>query len=116
MSKTLVYTNDLFWKVRIQDVARGLGREIYFIQQHSHWRDLLSAESKSLIVDLSQGETAFTMIQHARETAPQIKIIAFVEHVRRDLIEQARAMGVDKVLARSAFTERLGELFSQLEE
>jgi hypothetical protein len=36
--------------------------------------------------------------------------VGFVSHVRADVINAARQAGVDEVMARSAFTERLAEI------
>lgn len=39
-----------------------------------------------------------------------IRTLGFVSHVQGDLIGVARAAGMDEVLARSAFSARLGEI------
>ena len=39
-----------------------------------------------------------------------IPTLGFVSHVHADVIAAARAAGVDQVLARSAFVDRLGSL------
>jgi CheY-like chemotaxis protein len=39
-----------------------------------------------------------------------IPTVGFVSHVQADLIDAARAAGVDDVLARSVFTARLAEI------
>lgn len=39
-----------------------------------------------------------------------IPTVGFVSHVQTELIEAARRAGVDEVMARSAFTMRLGEI------
>jgi len=40
----------------------------------------------------------------------EARVVAFASHVRTDLIEAARAAGVDRVLARGAFARLLPEL------
>ncbi len=48
---------------------------------------------------------------YVREPAlAAIPTIGFVSHVQADLIDAARQAGVGEVLARSAFTMRLGEI------
>ena len=39
-----------------------------------------------------------------------IPTLGYVSHVHTDVIAAARAAGIDEVLARSAFSERLGEI------
>lgn len=41
-----------------------------------------------------------------------IRTLGYVSHVDSDTIERARAAGVDQVLARSAFSDRLGEILT----
>jgi CheY-like chemotaxis protein len=45
-----------------------------------------------------------------------IEIVAWVSHVREDLIAAARAAGADRVLARSAFVRQLDALFGGEED
>jgi hypothetical protein len=41
-----------------------------------------------------------------------IKTLGFVSHVDSDAIAAAREAGIDEVLARSAFADRLGDILS----
>ena len=41
-----------------------------------------------------------------------IRTLGYVSHVQTDVINAARAAGIDEVLARSAFSERLGQILS----
>jgi PleD family two-component response regulator len=41
-----------------------------------------------------------------------IRTLGYVSHVQTDVIAAARAAGIDDVLARSAFSERLGEILT----
>ena len=41
-----------------------------------------------------------------------IRTLGYVSHVDSDTIERARAAGIDQVLARSAFSDRLGEILT----
>ena len=43
----------------------------------------------------------------------KIPIVGFASHVQTDVIEAARKAGVDDVLARSAFTQRLPEILAR---
>jgi len=39
-----------------------------------------------------------------------IRMVGFVSHVHAEIIAAARGAGIDEVLARSAFVDRLGEM------
>ena len=46
----------------------------------------------------------------ADPTLADIRTLGYVSHVQTDLISAARSAGIDEVLARSAFSERLGQI------
>jgi hypothetical protein len=41
-----------------------------------------------------------------------IHTLGYVSHVQTDVINAARTAGIDEVLARSAFSDRLGEILT----
>ncbi len=41
-----------------------------------------------------------------------IRTLGYVSHVQTDVIDAARSAGIDEILARSAFSERLGQILS----
>lgn len=41
-----------------------------------------------------------------------VEVLCYVSHVREDLIAEARSAGADRVLARGAFAQRMGELLA----
>ena len=41
-----------------------------------------------------------------------IRTLGYVSHVQTDVINAARAAGIDEVLARSAFSDRLGQILT----
>jgi DNA-binding NarL/FixJ family response regulator len=48
----------------------------------------------------------------ADPTLRAIRTLGYVSHVDSNAIEAAREAGIDQVLARSAFSDRLGEILS----
>lgn len=65
---------------------------------------------EAVMVDLALGEPAMTLIEQARATLPEARVIAFGSHVAKDVLEQAKRCGAHTVLPRSAFTEQLPQL------
>ena len=66
-----------------------------------------------VIFDLNSARTDPLGIVGAMKQDPALALlptVGFVSHVRADIINAARQAGVDEVLARSAFTERLAEI------
>ena len=66
-----------------------------------------------MIFDLNSARTDPLGIVVAMKQDPalaSLPTVGFVPHVRADIIDAARQAGVDEVMARSAFTERLAEI------
>jgi DNA-binding NarL/FixJ family response regulator len=72
------------------------------------------AEAMLLIVDLDAERDPVEAIRTAAAVAPRPRIVAFVSHVRADLVAAARAAGADEVMARSAFVQRLEPMLAAL--
>jgi PleD family two-component response regulator len=74
-------------------------------------------EAPSLVIfDLNSARTDPLGIVAAMTGDPalaSIPTIGFVSHVQTDLIDAARQAGVGDVMARSAFTARLGEILTR---
>jgi len=69
--------------------------------------DLVDCDAATIVVDLGRPGVL--------DVLPRIKarrVIAFGSHVDRDLLDHARAAGVDDVMPRSAFFSRVAELLN----
>ena len=105
MSQILVLVRDLMFASKISGAAQSLGVAIKMIREPSK---IANEAGDRVIVDLNQ--------QGALEAAAEWKIatggraIGFVSHVDRETIDRARELGIDEVLPRSAFVQRLPEL------
>jgi CheY-like chemotaxis protein len=107
----LAVVSDLMFTSKIRTAAARIGVEVVFARSS---RDALAAMDKGppalVIFDLDArsidplGTLAAMKADPALTTVPTV---GFVSHVRADLIEAARQAGVDDVMARSAFAERL---------
>ena len=101
----LVLVRDLMFASKISATAHAAGVAVKMIRDP----EKLGAESGDrLIVDLNQAG--------ALEAAAQWKagggghVIGFVSHVDRETIDRARSLGIDEVLPRSQFVQRLAGL------
>ena len=71
---------------------------------------LATADGSHLVVDLNQeGALAAAVAWRTRTGRP---VVGFVAHVDTSTIEAARAAGIDRVMARGAFAQRLPALLS----
>ena len=69
-----------------------------------------------VIFDLDNPRTAPLDIigaMKADQALARVPTVGFVSHVHTDVIDAARKAGVDNVLARSAFTQQLGDILTR---
>jgi DNA-binding NarL/FixJ family response regulator len=108
--------DDLLFSVKVKTAAKALGAEIYFERTAGGVVDAVREKRPSLVIfDLNSKRLQPMEAIAAIKTDPELKAIrtlGYVSHVDAASIEAARAAGVDQVLARSAFVERLGEILT----
>ena len=110
----LALVDDLMFRSKIRAAADRAGRSVTFVGRDAIVREAGAASSDLVIVDLDRAPldpiSAIREIK-AHPAGSGIRIVAFVSHVRADLIEEAREAGAE-VLARSAFVTRLPEILA----
>jgi len=112
----LCLLDDLMFSVKIKTAAKTLGAEVYFERSPDSILDTIRAQTPRLVifdldsVKMKPVETVAAM--KADEALREIPTVGFVSHVHADTIAAARAAGIDQVLARSAFVERLGSILA----
>ena len=106
--------DDLLFSVKISTAAKGLGADVYFERTPGVAAERIKEKQPSLVIfDLNSSRLQPMKVIAALKADPQtrdIRTIGFVSHVHTDTIAAARQAGIDEVLARSAFTDRLGEI------
>jgi len=99
---------------KIKTAASQLGVAVAFARSSDGALAEMRRSAPSLVIfDLNsaRADPLGTAAAMKREPAlAAIPTIGFVSHVQADLIDAARQAGVGEVLARSAFTMRLGEI------
>lgn len=110
----LVAVDDLMFASRISSAAKAAGVEIRFARSPQAIADAVRAHAPRLVIlDLnSRGINPLAAVAALKGDAAlsATPIVGFVSHVQADLIAQARAAGVDRVMARSAFVTELPQL------
>ena len=110
----VVAVDDLMFASRISSAAKAAGVEIQFARSPKAIADAVRARSPRLvIIDLNSRAVAPLEAVAALKgdaTLAATPIVGFVSHVQADLIAEARAAGVDRVMARSAFVAELPQL------
>lgn len=112
----LCAVDDLMFSVKISTAAKAVGAEVYFERSADMIVARVREKQPSLVIfDLNSAKLRPLEAIVALKTDPEltrIRTLGYVSHVQTDTIEAARRAGVDQVLARSAFSDRLGEILS----
>ena len=96
---------DLIFASRITATARSTGVGVKILREP---RQLSSERGELLMLDLNQEGAIDAAVQWKQRTSG--KTVGFSSHVDTATIERARAAGIDRILARSAFVEQLPQL------
>ena len=106
--------DDLFFSIRIKTAAKTLGADVYFERAPEQVLDSIRSKSPRLVIfDLDSAKMRPMDAIAAMKSdggLRDIPTLGFVSHVHDDVIAAARAAGIDQVLARSAFVDRLGSI------
>ncbi len=109
----LVLADDLFWRTKIDQAVKSAQRSAVFL---SNPAELESAADPSkvavILVDLALKNEPFTAIEALKRNAKSkgIPVVGYYEHVRKDLQQKATQAGVDEVLPRSSFSQKLADI------
>lgn len=117
MGMILCAVDDLLFSVKISTAARALGADVYFERSAANVLPAIREKRPALVIfDLNSTRldplAAIAALKADAELA-DTRTLGYVSHVDTATIEAARAAGIDQVLARSAFTERLGEILTR---
>jgi CheY-like chemotaxis protein len=112
----LCVVDDLLFSVKISTAARSLGVDVYFERAADNVLARIREKRPQLVIfDLNSSKLRPMDAIAEMKADPalrDVRTLGFVSHVQTATIDAARQAGVDQVLARSAFAERLGEILT----
>ena len=112
----LAVVDDLMFSVKISAAAKALNVPVAFERVPEAVVQRVRDERPSLVIfDLNSVRLRPIETIVALKGDPAlagIRTMGYVSHVQGDVIAAARSAGCDEVLARSAFSERLGTILS----
>jgi CheY-like chemotaxis protein len=110
----LAVVDDLMFTSKIRTTAKPLGVSVVFARSSEGALAEMRKERPALVIfDLNNPRTDPLGTVTAMKGDPSlasIPIVGFVSHVQTELIDQARQVGIDDVLARSTFTMQLADI------
>jgi CheY-like chemotaxis protein len=112
----LCVVDDLMFSVKISSAAKALGSDVAFERAPGAVLARVRDERPSLVIfDLNSSRLSPLESIAAIKADPELsstRTLGYVSHVQSDTIAAARAAGCDEVLARSAFSDRLGAILT----
>jgi len=108
--------DDLLFSVKISTAAKALAAPVFFERSPDMVLPRIREKQPALVIfDLNSAKLRplETITQMKNDpTLVGIRTLGYVSHIQTDIISAARNAGIDEVLARSAFSERLGKILS----
>jgi len=112
MGRVVALMDDIFFQMKVAETAKHLGIEFKVATNTDALLGLLEPRPQLVIVDLNARSQPIEAIVKLRAASKDIRVVAFLSHVQRELAEQARNAGCDEVMPRSSFTQNLAEILS----
>jgi DNA-binding NarL/FixJ family response regulator len=112
MGRVVALMDDIFFQMKVNETAKHLGIEFKVATNTDALLGLLDPRPQLVIVDLNARSQPIDAIIKLRAAAKDIRIVAFLSHVQRELAEQAKNAGCDEVMPRSAFTQNLAAILT----
>jgi len=107
--KIVARVEDLMFRAKIDAAARNLSTPVEFVST----KELAKACSNgaaAAFVELTPEVLAVVAKMKKESRTGAVAVVGFLSHVDKKLAEEAREAGVDRVLARSMFSETLPDL------
>lgn len=112
----LCAVDDLLFSVKISTAAKGVGASVFFERNPDMVLARVREKRPSLVIfDLNSAKMRpLEMIAAMKADAAlrSVRTLGYVSHVQTDVIAAARSAGIDEVLARSAFSDHVGEILT----
>jgi PleD family two-component response regulator len=110
----LAVLDDLMFTSKIKTTAGQIGVAVSFARSADAALSEMRKTTPSLVIlDLNNARTNPLGLVSSMRQDPMlaaVRTVGYASHVQTDVIDAARRAGVNEVLARSAFTQRLAEI------
>jgi PleD family two-component response regulator len=114
--RVLAVVNDLFFAVKLTDAAKRAGLALEFVKESGQVLDKAKDRPSLIIFDLNFSDVEpLKLIESLKgnmDTKP-ISLIGYLSHVQGELKQAAQEAGCDMVMARSAFSQNLPQIFKR---
>lgn len=115
--RILAVVSDLFFSVKLSEAAKRANLALEFVKEGAQVIEKAHHEKPALIIfdlnfDSVEPLSLITRLKVAPETKG-INLIGYLSHVQAELKQNAQEAGCDMVMARSAFSQNLPQIFKR---
>jgi PleD family two-component response regulator len=114
--RVLAVLSDLFFSVKLADAAKRSGLALEFVKDSNQVLEKAQQKPALIIFDLNFESVEPLKLITSLKAKPETKgisLIGYVSHVQGELKQQAHEAGCDMVLARSAFSQNIPQIFKR---
>jgi PleD family two-component response regulator len=114
--RVLAVVSDLFFTVKLTEAAKRSGLALEFVKEPKEVIEKAQTKPSLIIFDLNfesaQPLKLITKLKSKAETKG-ISLIGYLSHIQAELKQQAQEAGCDMVMARSALSQNLPQIFKR---
>jgi PleD family two-component response regulator len=114
--KILAVVSDLFFSSKLTEAAKRSGLALEFVKEPKEVIEKAQQKPSLIIFDLNfeaaQPLKLITKLKSKSETK-SISLIGYLQHIQVELKQQAQEAGCDMVMARSAFSQNMPQIFKR---
>jgi PleD family two-component response regulator len=114
--RVLAVVNDLFFSVKLTEAAKRNGITLEFVKEGKLLLEKAGEKPSLIIFDLNfEAVEPLKLISELKgqPLTKGISLIGYLSHIQVDLKQQAQQAGCDMVMARSAFSQNMPQIFKR---
>jgi CheY-like chemotaxis protein len=114
--RVLAVVSDLFFSVKLSDAAKRCGLALEFVKDHGELLEKAKEKPTLIVFDLNFDSIEPLKLIAELKGQPSTKgisLLGYLSHVQGELKQSAQEAGCDMVLARSAFSQNLTQIFKR---
>jgi len=114
--RVLAVVSDLFFSVKLSEAAKRNGLAIEFVKDGSELIEKAKSRPTVIVFDLNfeavEPLKLISQLKGSTETRG-VSLIGYLSHIQGELKQQAQEAGCDMVMARSALSQNLMQIFKR---
>jgi PleD family two-component response regulator len=114
--KVLAVVSDLFFSVKLTEAAKRSGLALEFVKDPQEVLEKAKTKPSLIVFDLNFEAAGPLELIHTLKGQAETKgisLIGYLSHVQGELKQQAQEAGCDMVMARSALSQNLPQIFKR---